>query len=118
LEAWLPPDAVQHLADQFQLGQRRRVLTPVTTTFLFVKQILNGNTACSDPRHLSGRVWVQFPLANATQSVCGRRVKMKRSWHSKMASVRAAEIPLPLMTAGAIMLSGLPTAGRLSMPIK
>jgi hypothetical protein len=30
------------------------VLTPVTTTFLFLKQILHGNTACSHLRHLSG----------------------------------------------------------------
>jgi hypothetical protein len=54
LEEWLPPNVVERLADQFQLGQRRRLLTPATTTFLFLKQILHGNTACSHLRHLSG----------------------------------------------------------------
>jgi hypothetical protein len=54
LEDWLPEGAVQRLAQRFGLGRRRRVLTPVTTTFLFLKQILHGNTACSHLRHLSG----------------------------------------------------------------
>jgi hypothetical protein len=54
LEEWLPQGVVQRLADQFGLGRRRRMLTPVTTTFLFLKQILHGNTACSNLRHLSG----------------------------------------------------------------
>jgi hypothetical protein len=54
LEPWLPQTVVRRLADQFRLGRRDRVLPPVTTTFLFLKQILHGNTACSHLRHLSG----------------------------------------------------------------
>ena len=54
LEHWLPLADVQHLVNRFGLGRRDRVLTPVTTTFLFLKQILHGNTACSHLRHLSG----------------------------------------------------------------
>jgi hypothetical protein len=54
LEDWLPQAVVGRLADAFGLGRRRRVLTPVTTTFLFLRQILHGNTACSHLRHLSG----------------------------------------------------------------
>jgi Transposase DDE domain len=54
LQHWLPHGVVEQLANQFGLGRRQRVLTPVTTTFLFLKQILHGNTACSNLRHLSG----------------------------------------------------------------
>jgi hypothetical protein len=54
LEHWLPQADVRRLVDEFGLGRRDRVLTPVTTTFLFLQQILHGNTACSHLRHLSG----------------------------------------------------------------
>jgi hypothetical protein len=54
LEQWIPQALVQRLVDQFQLGKRDRVLTPTTTTFLFLQQILHGNTACSHLRLLSG----------------------------------------------------------------
>jgi len=54
LEAFVPQKLVQRLADAWQLGRRRRTLTPVVTTFLFLKQILHGNTACSHLRHLAG----------------------------------------------------------------
>lgn len=54
LEAYVPQGLVQRLADETQLGQRRRTLTPVVTTFLFLQQILNGNTACSHLPHLAG----------------------------------------------------------------
>jgi hypothetical protein len=54
LELYVPQRLVQRLADQSKLGQRRRTLTPVLTTFLFLKQILNGNTACSHLPRLAG----------------------------------------------------------------
>jgi hypothetical protein len=54
LEEFVPQRLVQRLADETDLGQRRRVLTPVVTAFLFLKQILNGNTACSHLPHLAG----------------------------------------------------------------
>lgn len=54
LEQFVPQRLVQRLADHFHLGQRQRTLTPVVTTFLFLKQVLHGNTACSHLRHLSG----------------------------------------------------------------
>jgi hypothetical protein len=54
LEAYVPERLVQRLADETELGQRRRLLTPVVTTFLFLKQMLHGNIACSHLRHLAG----------------------------------------------------------------
>jgi hypothetical protein len=54
LEDYVPERLVQRLADETELGQRRRTLTPVVTTFLFLKQILHGNTACSHLRLLAG----------------------------------------------------------------
>jgi Transposase DDE domain len=50
----VPERLVQHLADDLELGQRCRTLTPVVTAFLFLKQVLHGNTACSNLRHLAG----------------------------------------------------------------
>lgn len=54
LEDYLPQQLVERLADELELGPRRRTLPPVVTTFLFLKQILHGNTACSHLRHLAG----------------------------------------------------------------
>jgi hypothetical protein len=54
LEDYVPERLVQRLADETELGQRRRTLTPVVTAFLFLKQILHGNTACSRLRLLAG----------------------------------------------------------------
>jgi len=53
LEQYVPQALVQRLADRFHLGQRRRTLTPVVTTFLFLRQILEGNTACAHLVRLS-----------------------------------------------------------------
>jgi hypothetical protein len=54
LEAYVPQRLVQRLADETALGRRRRTLPPVVTTYLFLKQILNGNTACSHLPYLAG----------------------------------------------------------------
>src|SRR5688500_8174754 len=54
LQRWVPEALVQRLVDECDIGRRRRLLTPVVTTFLFLKQVLYGNTACSHLRHLSG----------------------------------------------------------------
>src|SRR5215471_21647382 len=60
LEEYRPQRLVHRPADEPELGQRRRTLTPVVTPFLFLKQILNGNTACSHLPHLPG---LQFSAA-------------------------------------------------------
>ncbi len=54
LEAYLPRRLVQQLADACPRHTRRRTLDPVVTTFLFLRQVLCGNTACGQLRHQSG----------------------------------------------------------------
>jgi hypothetical protein len=54
LERFVPQELIQRLADQQHLGLRQRTLTPVVTTYLFLQQILDGNSACGRLRHLSG----------------------------------------------------------------
>jgi hypothetical protein len=44
LERYVPDSLIQRLADDHHVGQRRRTLTPLVTTHLFLKQILQGNT--------------------------------------------------------------------------
>src|SRR5438105_3936830 len=49
------PEALIHSISR-DLGHpfRQRTLTPVVTTYLFLQQILHGNTAVGNLRHLSG----------------------------------------------------------------
>lgn len=54
LEEFVPEQLIRSLVNRFDLGTRDRILTPVVTTYLFLKQILHGNTACSHLRLLSG----------------------------------------------------------------
>jgi hypothetical protein len=51
----LQPDAILAVCQEIGYTTwRDRLLTPVTTTQLFLLQILHGNTACSHLPHLSG----------------------------------------------------------------
>jgi hypothetical protein len=50
----LPEALVRGLVADLDLAPRDRVLTPVVTAFLAVRQVLHGNTAASHLRHLSG----------------------------------------------------------------
>jgi Transposase DDE domain len=50
----LPEPAIRDIADDLGLPYRQRTLTPVVTTYLFARQILHGNTAVGELRHLSG----------------------------------------------------------------
>jgi Transposase DDE domain len=54
VELFVPQTLVQRLVAERHLGQRQRTLPPKVTTYLFLQQILHGNTACSHLRHLSG----------------------------------------------------------------
>jgi hypothetical protein len=53
LDQFVPHALVQRLADRHHLGRRHRTLTPVVTAFLFLRQILEGNTACAHLPRLS-----------------------------------------------------------------
>lgn len=50
----LPETTVRTLVAGLGRPHRDRTLTPVVTTYLFLQQVLHGNTACSHLRHLSG----------------------------------------------------------------
>jgi hypothetical protein len=51
LAAELSPDAIKQACKEEKYSWRKRVLNPVTTVYLFVLQILHGNTACSHVVH-------------------------------------------------------------------
>jgi hypothetical protein len=50
----LPETLVRGACRDLGLAWRRRTLTPVTTTYLLLQQVLHGNTAIAHLRHLSG----------------------------------------------------------------
>src|SRR5579864_2801893 len=50
----LPEPTLRAIADDLGLAYRRRTLTPVVTTYLFTQQVLHGNTAVGELRHLGG----------------------------------------------------------------
>jgi hypothetical protein len=98
LEPFVPRALVQRLADRFHLGRRRRTLTPVVTTFLFLRQVLEGNTACAHLVRLShldftesayckarGRLPFGFlhALQNAVTGRCvsGEPLRPEERWH-------------------------------------
>jgi hypothetical protein len=51
LTAELSPDAIKQACQEENYSWRDRLLNPVTTIYLFVLQILHGNTACSHTVH-------------------------------------------------------------------
>jgi hypothetical protein len=51
LTADLSPDAIEQACHEEKYPWRERVLNPVTTIYLFILQILHGNTACQHVAH-------------------------------------------------------------------
>lgn len=49
----LPPTLPDQICRALGHAHRHRTLTPTATTYLFLQQILHGNTACRELRHLS-----------------------------------------------------------------
>lgn len=53
LTHFLPPTLPEKICHALGRPYRHRTLTPATTTYLFLQQILHGNTACRELRHLA-----------------------------------------------------------------
>lgn len=51
LTADLSPEAIKHACLEEKYSWRNRILNPVTTIYLFILQILHGNTACQHTVH-------------------------------------------------------------------
>jgi hypothetical protein len=69
LSQYVPEPLVRRLLADHGRPTRERTLPPVTTTYLFLRQVLNGNTAVSHLRHLSG-------LAFAPSAYCQARARL------------------------------------------
>ena len=54
LAACLAREAIESACRQAQHSWRKRVLDPVTTIYLFLIQVLHGNTACQHVVHFGG----------------------------------------------------------------
>jgi hypothetical protein len=84
LEAYVPRRLVQHLTKSCPRQYRCRTLDPVVTTYLFLRQVLHGNTACSHLRHLSG-------LDFTNSAYCQARARLPFGfWHRLQRAVTGA----------------------------
>jgi hypothetical protein len=63
----LPETTLRAIADDLGLAYRRRTLTPVVTTYLFARQVLHGNAAVGELRHLSGLDFTDSAYCQARQ---------------------------------------------------
>jgi hypothetical protein len=63
----LPESTIHNILDQLGISYRQRTLTPVLTTYLFLRQILHGNTAVSHLRHLAGLDFTDSAYCQARQ---------------------------------------------------
>jgi hypothetical protein len=63
----LPENTIRTILDQSDVVCRQRTLSPVVTTYLFLRQILHGNTAVSHLRHISGLDFTDSAYCQARQ---------------------------------------------------
>jgi hypothetical protein len=63
----LPETLLRTICRDLQLQGRERTLTPVVTTYLFLQQILHGNTPVGNLRHLSGLAFTEAAYCQARQ---------------------------------------------------
>ena len=54
LDSLVPKRLIDRLCNNLNRSSRERTLTPVVITYLFLRQILHGNTAVAELRHLAG----------------------------------------------------------------
>lgn len=89
----LPATVIDRICRQLQHPFRRRTLSPTVTTYLFVRQILHGNTAVGNLRHLSG-------LDFTDSAYCQARARLPLAFFRRLAQAvtgncRGADDPGP-----------------------
>jgi hypothetical protein len=67
LDTLLPPRRILRLAADIGIRFRQRCLTPVVTTYLFLRQVLHGNPAVGELRHLAGLDFTDSAYCQARQ---------------------------------------------------
>jgi Transposase DDE domain len=63
----LPPSRILRTASDIGIRFRQRCLTPVVTTYLFLRQVLDGNPAVGELRHLTGLAFTDSAYGQARQ---------------------------------------------------
>src|SRR5579871_215486 len=67
VEGALPENTLRRLVADLPVTYHDRTLTPVVTTYLFVQQVLHGNTAVGHLRHLAGLDFTDSAYCQARQ---------------------------------------------------
>src|SRR5262245_56508794 len=67
LDNLLPPRRIRGLAADLGLRCRERSLTPVVTSYLFLQQVLHGNPAVGELRHVAGFDFTDSAYCQARQ---------------------------------------------------
>src|SRR5579884_369175 len=65
--AFVDTSLIRSLCRQLDLGGRQRRLTPLVTTHLFIRQILQGNTSIAELRRLTKMSFADFSYCAARQ---------------------------------------------------
>jgi len=76
----LSSDVIEQVCDDLGHVYRKRILDPVTTVHAFLTQVMHGNTACTELKHLTGKCFSAAAYANARsrlpltlfESLCNR----------------------------------------------
>ena len=68
----LTPDAIKLACNEEKYSSRERLLNPVTTVYLFILQILHGNTACQHAVHFGGWNFTDSASCAAQATPLGR----------------------------------------------
>jgi hypothetical protein len=79
----IPAPAILQICAAVNYQFRQRLLGPVETIYLFLVQILNGNTACSHLRHLTGMPCTGWAYAKARARLPVNLLAMLLRWVSK-----------------------------------
>lgn len=93
VQHFLPTSLVRSVLAQIQHPFRQRLLTPEVTTYLFVQQLLHGNTAIAELSHLSG-------LDFTDSAYCQARARLPIAYFSGLQQAVLGRCPEPARWKG------------------
>jgi hypothetical protein len=88
LAQFLPNSAITVAAEHIDQPRRHRLLDPATTTYLFLQQLLHGNTAIAELQHLSG-------LDFTDSAYCQARARLPLSFFACLQQQSLPRCPQP-----------------------
>src|SRR4029077_9700499 len=88
IAAGLTKETIEEACRQCSYSWRRRILDPATTIYLFLLQVLHGNTACQHVVHFGGWLFTDSAYCQARKRL--PRAVPRALWHRSAALSRPA----------------------------